>query len=260
MTEKELREKIVSLARSYLGTVEGDANHKHILSVYNSHSPLARGYKVQSKDAWCATFVSFVFIEAGMPNLIVTECGCEEMINKNKAIFIENDAHVPTIGDIIMYDWQDSGSGDNTGYADHIGIVESVSNGMITVIEGNKNDAVQRRTIAVNGKYIRGFIVPKYASLATTTEAPATPTDSAPSTTPKFIGRVTASSLNVRTDPFVGSSNIYKPCSSLENGRRVEVCDERNGWYYIRIVREYGSNGCMAHHFAWVSGKYIKKV
>ena len=43
-----------------------------------------------------------------------------------------------------------------------MGIVESVSGGKLTVIEGNKNDAVGRRALAVNGRYIRGYGVPKY--------------------------------------------------------------------------------------------------
>ena len=41
--------------------------------------------------------------------------------------------------------------------------MESVSSSDITVIEGNKNDAVGRRTLQVGGKYIRGYGVPKYA-------------------------------------------------------------------------------------------------
>lgn len=75
----------------------------------------------------------------------------------------ENDAYVPKPGDVIFYDWQDSGSGDNTGWPDHVGIVEAVSGSTITVIEGNKSDSVSRRTLQVGGKYIRGYGVPKYA-------------------------------------------------------------------------------------------------
>lgn len=55
-----------------------------------------------------------------------------------------------------------SGIGDNTGVPDHVGIVEKVSGSTITVIEGNKNNAVERRNIQVNGKFIRGYGVPKY--------------------------------------------------------------------------------------------------
>ena len=65
-----------------------------------------------------------------------------------------------------MYDWQDSGSGDNTGAPDHVGIVEKVVGSTITIIEGNKGAAVARRTLAVNGRYIRGYCLPNYASKA----------------------------------------------------------------------------------------------
>ncbi len=74
----------------------------------------------------------------------------------------ENDARVPKAGDIIFYDWQDSGVGDNKGTPDHVGIVEEVCGSAITVIEGNRNNAVGRRKIAVNGRYIRGYGVPKF--------------------------------------------------------------------------------------------------
>ena len=84
----------------------------------------------------------------------------------------ENDAYTPSAGDMILYDWDDNGVGDNTGSADHIGIVVSVSGGVIKVIEGNKSNAVGYRDLAVNGKYIRGFVTPKYSSKATKEEAP----------------------------------------------------------------------------------------
>ena len=62
-----------------------------------------------------------------------------------------------------MYDWQDSGSGDNTGTPDHIGIVEKVDGKTVTVIEGNYNDSVKRRQIQIGGRYIRGYVTPKYS-------------------------------------------------------------------------------------------------
>ena len=47
-----------------------------------------------------------------------------------------------------------------------MGIVEKVAGSTITVIEGNKGEAVARRTLAVNGRYIRGFCLPDYAGKA----------------------------------------------------------------------------------------------
>ena len=92
------------------------------------------------------------------------ECSCGRMIEllQKKGIWEENDAYIPKAGDILFYDWQDSGKGDNTGWPDHVGIVESVENGHITVIEGNLNNTVGRREIAVNARYIRGYGVPEY--------------------------------------------------------------------------------------------------
>lgn len=43
-------------------------------------------------------------------------------------------------------------------------MVEKVSGGQITIIEGNRNDAVSRRTIPVGWGYIRGYAAPKYAT------------------------------------------------------------------------------------------------
>lgn len=159
------RERIVAQAQSWIGKKESDGSHKEIIDVYNSHKPLARGYAVKYTDAWCATFVSAVAIKCGATDILPTECGCEQMIGLFKKLgeWIENDAHVPSPGDVIFYDWQDTGNGDDTGYADHVGIVEKVTKKTITVIEGNYSDSVKRRKLQVNGKYIRGFGVPRYA-------------------------------------------------------------------------------------------------
>lgn len=157
--------RLIAQARAWIGCKESDGSHKKIIDVYNSHKPLARNYKVQYTDAWCATFVSAVAIKAGLTSIIPTECGCEQMINLFRKLseWNENDARTPKVGDIIFYDWEDSGVGDCKGAADHVGIVETVSGNNITVIEGNYHDSVARRYITKNAKYIRGFGVPKYA-------------------------------------------------------------------------------------------------
>ena len=160
----KLASAVLAQARAWIGRNEADGTHKGIIDVYNGHTPLARGYKVKYTDAWCATFVSAVAIKCGLTDIIPTECGCGQMIALFQELgeWQEDDSRTPNPGDIIFYDWDDTGAGDNTGWPDHVGIVESVSGGNITVIEGNKNNAVGRRTLAVNGRYIRGYGVPKY--------------------------------------------------------------------------------------------------
>lgn len=190
-TTSKTREAIVALAKSWLGKKEADGSHKAIIDLYNSHKPLARGYAVKYTDAWCAAFIAALAIACGCTDIIPTECGCEKMIEllEKLGVWVENDAYVPKMGDIIFYDWQDSGAGDNTGYSDHVGIVESVSGSTITVIEGNINDAVGRRTLQVNGKYIRGYGVPKYTESATT--QPAQTTTAEPAQTKSYaVGEV----------------------------------------------------------------------
>lgn len=156
--------KVVEQAKAWLGYNEADGSHKKIVDVYNSHKPLARGYAVKYTDEWCATFVSAVSIKVGYTDIIPTECGCNEMIKlfQKLGTWNESDSRVPNPGDIIFYDWEDSGSGDNRNSSDHVGIVERVVGDTITVIEGNYSQSVKRRNIRVNGKYIRGYGVPKY--------------------------------------------------------------------------------------------------
>lgn len=159
------RDVVVKQAQKWLGRKEADGSHRAIIDIYNQHRPLARNYIVKYTDSWCATFVSAVSIVCGYTAIIPTECGCEQMINLFKKLgsWVENDAYVPSSGDVIFYNWQDSGVGDNVGVADHVGIVEKVSGTTITVIEGNYSDSVKRRHIKVNGRFIRGYGVPKYS-------------------------------------------------------------------------------------------------
>lgn len=166
MTEKQLRENIISIAKAWLGKKESDGSFKEIIDLYNSYKPLPVGYMVKYSDEWCATYVSAVFIKAGLADIGFPECSCERMINLYKAAgrWKETDSYVPNIGDVVMYDWQDSGVGDNVGWADHVGIVAAVSGNNITVIEGNRSEAVGYREIKVDAKYIRGYCLPDYAS------------------------------------------------------------------------------------------------
>lgn len=163
------RENVVAIAKKYLGYNERNGSHRQIIDRYNNHSPLAQGYRVKYTDAWCATFVSAVFIEAGLTKIAPTECSCPRMITlfKNKGRWVENDAYTPKIGDIVMYDWQDNGVGDNVGNPDHVGIVTKIANGVMTIIEGNIDNEVGYRSLVVNGKNIRGYCCPAYDEVQT---------------------------------------------------------------------------------------------
>lgn len=148
---------------------------KEIIDIYNSHTPLAMGYKMKYTDFWCDAAISAVFIKLGAVDLIGgTECGVERHIQLFKAagIWEEDGSVTPTPGAIICYNWDDS-TQPNDGFADHIGIIEKVENGQITTMEGNMNDAMGHNTIPVGYGFIRGYAFPRYAEEGKTEPKPA---------------------------------------------------------------------------------------
>lgn len=169
-TESEKRLAVVNWLKPYVGIKEGSTQHKKIIATFNN-SGLCSRYKMTTRDAWCATAVSAAFIATGLAGkpgsgavCEFVECSCAAMVTKAKkqGIWVENDKYAPKAGDVVLYDWQDSGKGDNKGNPDHVGIVCVAGTRSFKVIEGNKNDSVGYRTMDIGGKYIRGFIVPKY--------------------------------------------------------------------------------------------------
>lgn len=255
-------EDAIAVAESWVGKKESDNTHRAIIDLYNSHKPLARGYKVQYTDAWCDTMISALYIYLSAVDAIGgTECGVEEHVKlfKKAGIWIEDGTITPKPGDLIVYNW-DKASQPNDGYADHIGIVVKVTAKTIYCIEGNYKNAVSRRQIPIGYGYIRGYARPKYvtatepekAKPATTPEKEKAPT--APDKKPKWVGRVTASRLNVRSWAGMGNPNI-KSYPYLSKGNLVDVCDtvkaaDGSDWYYVRIAGQY---------YGFVSSKWITK-
>ncbi len=161
------RSEVVKLATSWLGKKESDGSYKSIIDIYNSFDgPLPRGIKMRYGWAWCACTWSALAISLGYTDIMPIEISCGKLIEEAKKMgcWVEEDFYVPSPGDAILYDWDDKAINDNIGWADHVGVIEYVNekSGYMTVIEGNYSDAVKKRTISINGRYIRGFITPKY--------------------------------------------------------------------------------------------------
>lgn len=176
------RNTVLEAARSWLGRKEADGSFKVIIDTYNSIVPLPCGYRMTYYDPWCAAFVSAVAQKVGATNIIYPECSCDRMIQlyQQHGRWMENDAYTPQPGDVIFYDWQDSGSGDNVGSSDHVGLVYSVVGTSMTIIEGNCSDSVCFTTRTVNQRYIRGYGLPDYENSVVT--VPSTPAITVPQT------------------------------------------------------------------------------
>ena len=259
---------VIAVLQHWIGKSRAKGTHKDIIDLYNSYTPRARGYKVTYTDDYCATTVSAAFIACNAVDLIGgTECGVERMIEdvfKKAGIWKEDGSIAPQVGDIICYNWDD-GSQPNDGWADHIGVVESVDKkaGYFSVIEGNMNGMVGKRTVRIGWGYIRGFARPKYAtgsssavSGSSSSKIETTQTNTgAPSKMPKWTGVVyNCSLLNVRS--WAGAENpTIKSWPKLAKGNEVDVCDtvkakDGSDWYYIRIATKY---------YGFVKASYIKK-
>ena len=157
------RDRVLRAAASLVGIRGGSAAHQQLVNDYNSVRPLPVGYAVKNTDDWCDVFVTTIFQREGLSDLVGRECGVERHIQifKRLGIWNEDGGSTPKAGDIITFNW-DQDSQPNNGFADHIGIVESVSNGVIHTIEGNSNDQVRRKTYRIGHGNIRGFASPRY--------------------------------------------------------------------------------------------------
>lgn len=109
--------------------------------------------------AWCCTFVAWCFWKAfGHDRAMELMCipsyscaaGCSFSANYYKAA--ARWSTTPKIGAQVYF----------RGYA-HTGIVESVTSGYITTIEGNTSDCVARRTYRIGDSQIDGYGIPDFA-------------------------------------------------------------------------------------------------
>lgn len=234
-------------AKAWLGIQEGSKEHQELIDLYNSFLPVPRGYKMTIKDSWCAMFASCLAIKCKATDIIPVECSCQKFIElaKKAGIWVENESITPEEGYFILYDWDDSGSGDNKGRADHIGYIAKVSKGgVLTVIEGNYKDSVKIRTIKANAKYIRGYVTPKYEEESTVKIDPARSFE-------KGYAReyTTTTDLNLRT----GASTAKDIVTVIPKGKKVRCY----GYYTV-----YGSTRWLlvqyGKHTGFCSKKYLK--
>ena len=239
MTETELRKTMVAKARSFIGFRIGSKHHKDIVDRFNQIKP--DGWSMTYNAPWCATFASAIAMmvcgNSKAVKYFPLSANCGTIIEKAKkmGIWQEKDSYKPSIGDWILYDWDDNGVGDNHGSPDHVGIVALVDGGMIHVVEGNKHDAVGLRVLSLNGRWIRGFVTPNYGELSL-------------AMSPKGI--VIKDKAGLRAKP----GKFNKLITRLSKNGTVTIIKSakspaKKTWYYVKTGSRYG----------YVYSKYIRK-
>ena len=218
------RQKIVSIALKYEGVKKGSAEHHELIDTFNEWKP--DGYTAHYSDYWCAEAATAWIYLAGLTKLVRGSASCVVFINKAKAdgIWVENDGYSPDEGDFILYDWDDGSNyakTDNKNSPEHIGIVIANNGKTITVLEGNMGSPshVGRRTININGRYIRGFICPKYDSGKSATGAQNI------SQKYKVLPKV---GMNVREKPSAASKRV----GGIGHGKTFTASRKSGNWVY----------------------------
>lgn len=116
-------------------------------------------YGFDSEVEWCACFVSWVAEQCGyldngaVPKFSLCSDGVEWFDARGQ---FEDGSYVPVAGDIIFFDWEEDGG------VDHVGIVESVANGVVHTIEGNSGNAVKLRNYFLGDSRIYGYGILRY--------------------------------------------------------------------------------------------------
>ena len=116
-------------------------------------------YGFDSEVEWCACFVSWCaeqcgYLDSGaVPKFSFCSDGVDWFSARGQ---FEDGSYVPVAGDIIFFDWEEDGG------VDHVGIVESVANGMVHTIEGNSGNAVKLRNYFLGDSLIYGYGILRY--------------------------------------------------------------------------------------------------
>lgn len=113
MTSEEKRNKIIAVAKKEIGTKEFPANSNKVK--YNDWFYNKKDYSKLA--AWCGTFVSWVFNEAGFPlgTIDYTRgfAGCPYAVEhvEKWGVIVKD----PLPGDVVFFDWEVDKKQDHTG-------------------------------------------------------------------------------------------------------------------------------------------------
>ena len=259
------RQKVVDLILSWEGKKESDGSFKSIIDIYNSYKgKLPRGTKMQYDWEWCACTWSALAIKLGYTKIMPIEISCYYLIEaaKKMGCWTEKDSYVAKPGDAVLYDWEDSGKGENTSAPNHIGVIIETNkdDNYFIVMEGNYDQSVKKRKLAINGKYIRGFITPKYdtetkKTETKKTETKKTETKKTETKKTKSIKKVTATATADKFDESLAgtyktTANLYmrndaglnnKTLCLIPKGTKVKCYGYyslagKTEWYYIQVT------------------------
>lgn len=149
-------EKIVSIAEGEVGYHEGrSGGHWNNDQKYSEAVP---GLEWSQNQAWCATFVSWLALEAGLDKLYPRTASCSTAVNwfKQRGRFSE----YPAVGAQVFF---------GSGGGSHTGLVIGYDATYVYTIEGNTNDngsaegdGVYKKKRVRKDDYVYGYGYPEF--------------------------------------------------------------------------------------------------
>ena len=239
----------------------GSNNYTKYGKVMHSVQPSNMDYPAQ----WCDCFVDYcIYIAFGADLGRKVLCGTFDDYTVLSANYYKQAGRWYTSGqrgDQIFFQQASAGG------ICHTGLVREVKNGRVYCVEGNKDNAVRFKEYSIYDSYIAGYGRPKYeltigiaekgnsSSSSNADQVATTSTSNKLNTVPLWVGKVTASQLNVRSwagteypniksYPLLGKDNLIDVCSTVYSAANEP-------WYYVRIAGKY---------YGFVSAKYIVRA
>lgn len=129
---------VVELAQSQVGNVGGH--------------PYWSWYGFEGRVEWCACFVSWCYNRMGESEPRFAACTSQGMPwFQSRGQWGDRNYSDIAPGDAIFFDW------DNSGDADHVGIVIGTDGTNVYTVEGNSGDACKIRSYPLGSSLIRGY-------------------------------------------------------------------------------------------------------
>ena len=129
---------VVDIAKSQVGNVGG--------------YPYWSWYGFNGRVEWCACFVSWCYNQMGLsePRFAGCTSGGMAWFTSHGQWGDRNYTNI-ALGDAIFFDW------DNSGDADHVGIVIGTDGERVYTVEGNSGDACKIKSYPLGSSVIRGY-------------------------------------------------------------------------------------------------------
>lgn len=273
-TKEQIIQSVRNDAVSFAANIANDNSHgysQRIRSLYEIDAP---------KSFDCSSLVLTSYYYAFLKNGLTKQArylkeNCSytgnmlKMLNAGFEIVARKQtAHSQMIkGDVELADNSSSGANSHTALAiDQSNIVHARSSEGTNDTKDNSGNEIRTQAwyLYSHGWTHRMRFTGKgidFSGLANTSTNTSTKTDTSTNTSTvlskkvKYVAKVTATELNVRS--WAGKENpVIKKWPLLKKGNLVDVCDtvkasDKTDWNYIRIAGKY---------YGFVSAKYIKKV